>query len=646
MPQLPAWLGEACACLGAIGCGEGPPQVTWEDPISTFYCVLRPDAPLVEYVRYLYQSVPCEGSWLVALGLISRVHRLGVVPLSPYSVHRVVLTALVVAQKMVSDRCASNVRYARVGMVGLPDLNDMERTLLVALNFDLFITQKQVLDALALYARPESIPPLALAFTAATPMVATAAAIAVLVCAVGAEEAPEQKRGRNVLSVDTECSAAAALILSPLTKDARRQGDGSPLPPLQGRLPRASLASEAVTDEELTPHTRRNAQRVVCAHLPTRRVSDALSVLTEGGMKSCLDASTTSMVTLSEQQSTLRRRTSDMTARCSDVLDRSVSSTHPHPTQRRPSEMADASAVWTAPDPQDRPFTPPKTSSSRSLRSHPGLLSQLSLEARSGLERRGSKMVVKPVVSPTKEEPLALEKRFSRGCVDPLSLSPLSDGVGSFGTVVTSALSPQRAASGRTEPLSVLSPISLRGVPSGLFRESVSSLDRTRKGVSPSRDLPPLVLSPLSKSTHCRPQSPADAQGPKSFSIMDLQLTSPQSGARAASTSSLDRDAQCAHGSTDMAAAHLKWWRSSGASQSWLRDTEGERPFGADLCEEEELQSPQTLVQTEPASPTRRRQSEAEGIMASPLRRISLDYQRSQTHGDLRRLHGSDMHLS
>ncbi|KAH3745983.1 cyclin family protein [Pelomyxa schiedti] len=65
------------------------------------------------------------------------------ITLTETNVHRLLWTCLVVAIKNFEDNFYSNLHYSKVGGVSLPEMNNLEITLLLALGFDLFIESKQ-----------------------------------------------------------------------------------------------------------------------------------------------------------------------------------------------------------------------------------------------------------------------------------------------------------------------------------------------------------------------------------------------------------------------------------------------------------------------------------------------------------------------
>lgn len=78
--------------------------------------------------------------FILALVYIDRlVARRGLL-LTSLTVHRVLITAVVVAAKFHDDRHFKNAFYASIGGLALEEFNALERDFLFSINFDLFAT--------------------------------------------------------------------------------------------------------------------------------------------------------------------------------------------------------------------------------------------------------------------------------------------------------------------------------------------------------------------------------------------------------------------------------------------------------------------------------------------------------------------------
>lgn len=100
---------------------------TYSEPESVFFSVSRPDIPTRDYIARLVTYTQCSPSAFVVMLIYldriaisnSRLH------VTPYNMHRLLVTALTLACKVMDDRCFSNVHYAKVG--GIPTAREMNR---------------------------------------------------------------------------------------------------------------------------------------------------------------------------------------------------------------------------------------------------------------------------------------------------------------------------------------------------------------------------------------------------------------------------------------------------------------------------------------------------------------------------------------
>lgn len=113
------------------------------EPESVFYSVARPEIATSDYVRRLVNYTQCSPSAFVLMlifldRLVARQHWLRI---SAYNLHRLALTALTLACKVLDDTCFSNMHYAKVG--GIPsvaEMNRLELQFLFFVKFDCHVT--------------------------------------------------------------------------------------------------------------------------------------------------------------------------------------------------------------------------------------------------------------------------------------------------------------------------------------------------------------------------------------------------------------------------------------------------------------------------------------------------------------------------
>lgn len=116
---------------------------TYIEPESVFFSVSRPDIPTKDYITRLVTYTQCSASaFVVMLIYLDRIATSNPnLLITPFNMHRLLVTALTLACKVLDDRCFSNVHYAKVG--GIPtvrEMNRLELQFLTYLNFRLHVT--------------------------------------------------------------------------------------------------------------------------------------------------------------------------------------------------------------------------------------------------------------------------------------------------------------------------------------------------------------------------------------------------------------------------------------------------------------------------------------------------------------------------
>jgi len=110
----------------------------WQEDISAFFSVSIPQLPTAAYVDRLVTYCKCSPTVLtVALVLLNRCaaadSRLAV---SGYNLHRLLVTAVMLASKSVEDRTFTNAHFAVIGGVeGTAEMAKLERLMLHALQW-------------------------------------------------------------------------------------------------------------------------------------------------------------------------------------------------------------------------------------------------------------------------------------------------------------------------------------------------------------------------------------------------------------------------------------------------------------------------------------------------------------------------------
>ena len=143
--NLVAVLGElldATVAAGAAGTDSALPRFE-----SSKRCPLLPSAYLERMMRYTAIS-PCN--LLVGVIYLQRLkdktRRNGAVRLTRHNCQRLLLCANMIASKFFDDFFMSNQQWARVGDLTTQEMNALELDMLVALDFDLFISREDYDD--------------------------------------------------------------------------------------------------------------------------------------------------------------------------------------------------------------------------------------------------------------------------------------------------------------------------------------------------------------------------------------------------------------------------------------------------------------------------------------------------------------------
>ncbi|KEP64593.1 UNVERIFIED_CONTAM: cyclin, N-terminal domain-containing protein [Hammondia hammondi] len=130
-----------------------------EGVITVFHSSTEPSIGVREYVDRLARFFRCSSeSFILALIYIDRlVRRRPGFTLNSLNVHRLFITALTVAAKFFDDTYYSNSFYAKVGGLSLKELNRLEVTLVLLLDFRLHVMPHEFLSVRA-FVLEETVP--------------------------------------------------------------------------------------------------------------------------------------------------------------------------------------------------------------------------------------------------------------------------------------------------------------------------------------------------------------------------------------------------------------------------------------------------------------------------------------------------------
>ncbi|KAL8511159.1 hypothetical protein ACS0TY_017835 [Phlomoides rotata] len=112
--------------------------------LSTFHGVRAPAISLEKYVERMYKYTSCSPScFVVAFVYIDRlVHKYPDSLVVSLNVHRLLVTSVMVASKILDDTHYNNAFYARVGGVSNEELNKLELELLFLLDFEVYVSPR------------------------------------------------------------------------------------------------------------------------------------------------------------------------------------------------------------------------------------------------------------------------------------------------------------------------------------------------------------------------------------------------------------------------------------------------------------------------------------------------------------------------
>ncbi|XP_031479783.1 cyclin-U1-1 [Nymphaea colorata] len=126
--------------------------------LSVFHGVKAPSISISKYLERIYRYTNCSPScFVVGYIFIDRlVHRNPSSPVVSLNVHRLLVTSIMVATKVLDDVHYNNAFYARVGGVSNEELNRLELELLFLLDFSVMVTSR-VFESYCLHLEKEML---------------------------------------------------------------------------------------------------------------------------------------------------------------------------------------------------------------------------------------------------------------------------------------------------------------------------------------------------------------------------------------------------------------------------------------------------------------------------------------------------------
>ncbi|BAF15373.1 cyclin-P4-1-like [Oryza sativa Japonica Group] len=112
---------------------------------SAFRATTKPDITVRAYMARIARFAGCSPACYVVAyiyldRLLRRRRRACAFSVDSYSVHRLLITAVLAAVKFMDDICYNNAYFAKVGGVSLPEMNYLEVDFLFGVGFDLNVS--------------------------------------------------------------------------------------------------------------------------------------------------------------------------------------------------------------------------------------------------------------------------------------------------------------------------------------------------------------------------------------------------------------------------------------------------------------------------------------------------------------------------
>ncbi|TKY48760.1 Cyclin-U1-1 protein [Spatholobus suberectus] len=126
--------------LDGLNCGS----VRLGNSLNTFHGVRAPSISIPKYLERIYKYTNCSPScFVVGYVYIDRLtHKHPDSLVTSLNVHRLLVTSVMVASKMLDDEHYNNAVYARVGGVSNAELNKLELELLFLLDFRVMVSSR------------------------------------------------------------------------------------------------------------------------------------------------------------------------------------------------------------------------------------------------------------------------------------------------------------------------------------------------------------------------------------------------------------------------------------------------------------------------------------------------------------------------
>lgn len=203
--------------LASVGADLASPEPSFAD----FHAARPPAIPIASYLERIHRYAHCSPvCFVAAFAFLDRAarrgSRAGTLPLTRHNVHRLLMTAIMVAAKFLDDAFYNNAYYARVGGISTEEINRLELRLLALLDFRLHVLPEELRRyAEHLYKASNGVGVYAMAVVAA-PAPAMEPSFAAMAVATAIHQQQEQAMKAHVLMGGSD----AGLMYSPALEPA------------------------------------------------------------------------------------------------------------------------------------------------------------------------------------------------------------------------------------------------------------------------------------------------------------------------------------------------------------------------------------------------------------------------------------------
>ena len=118
-------------------------EINDNELFTSFFSLKPPIITIKNYLkRIIKYSKPEPSTIILSLIYIDKICEESDLELSQYNIHKIILTAIVIALKNNEDDYYSNKYYAKVGGITLTELNELEMNMLILLKFNTYVSDE------------------------------------------------------------------------------------------------------------------------------------------------------------------------------------------------------------------------------------------------------------------------------------------------------------------------------------------------------------------------------------------------------------------------------------------------------------------------------------------------------------------------